>query len=417
MTRPVRGISDDNSRRKESKTDAPPPEFDKERLTVSEIDPDAQSKWRALRQNPTEVESNEPAPTPMQAMGSQQTYAGNTTTSTQPITQTSDTTYVPPPAQNQTDLPSSYNFYYEERNIPPPSQTSTDSDTSSSSDQGTTSDESKTTKEPTLEKKETKESLKTPQKVSEKEPFKKEFPSSKEPKTLPKTPVSTKAEKVSVPATKKKTDLDTKEQFISSEKESKTSLQQPKKKQDVEANVSSHKESERAPQKEKDKDKTTSKVEAPVQAHSIQLTPDIQQQAFHATQSVASYLNPKVEALYQNMVGAIILTKKSGIEKTEVLLNQPNLKSSQFYGSRVTLTRYSTNPYSVNIALSTPNPKALTQFSNHLDSLRTAFIQGNFDFKVGRLEAHYISDKKEHYIFKRKEGASEKDSGSEKEKE
>ena len=53
MTKPVRGISDDGNRRKETKTDTPPPEFDKERLTVSEIDPDAQSKWKALRQNPT----------------------------------------------------------------------------------------------------------------------------------------------------------------------------------------------------------------------------------------------------------------------------------------------------------------------------------------------------------------------------
>jgi|GEM_PF-4847331 len=434
MTKPVRGISDDGNRRKETKTDTPPPEFDKERLTVSEIDPDAQSKWKALRQNPTELESSQPPQSPMQAMEPQQSYQGNTPTSSQPITQTSDTAYIPPPVQqDQTDLPTSYNFYYEERNTPPPIQTSTDtnSDSSSSSDDQTTDDDSTKKTDTKLDKQEIKDKLETPEKLPDKEKFTKELKTTEKPTketdtTGKSTPKETqKSEKTTIPETKKNKEPDTKEQFTPTEKESKTQVKEPKKNQDIETGVSPQKENITTPTSDKDKDKdkdkvsdkTSLKIDAPVQIQSIQVTPEIQQQAFQSTQGVAAYLDPKVESLYQNMVGAIIQTKKSGIEKTEVLLNQPNLKSTQFYGSKVTLTRYSTDPYSYNIALSTPNPKALTQFSNHLDSLRTAFLQANFDFKVGRLEANYVTDRKEQFIFKRKEGAGEKDMGSDKEKE
>lgn len=435
--KPVRG-ADDPSRKKTDKS-SPPPEAFREQLKISEVDPEAQSKWKNMQKQYEDVSSVQGAsestisyssapdssssesiyssPPPQTSPDAPpQTYEGNIIPSSQPTTQTSqpETYSQPLPMQSQSEpLPVSYDFYHE--NNAPVSTQKTEDQSSPSSDQNQQEEK----KEATLDKKE----LETPQtkgKIIKKNGYKKEAASlpekrkdQTEKQTIEGAPleVRTSSDQTIGPKTDEKP-----ENKPGMKVDRAIDKQAPIKidKQTTDTNISYKKDDRggNAPKKEKG-DKM--KEPAPVQAHSLSLTPEIEQAAYQAVQSVSSYIDPKVEALFQNMVGAIIQTTKKGISKTEFVLNQPNLKSTQFYGSKITLTKYSTSPNSFNIFLSTSNSKALTQFTNQLSSLKTAFIQGNFDFKVGRLEAHYKSDRKEGFLFRRKEGAGEKDTGSKKE--
>lgn len=448
--KPVGG-SNDPSRKKTDKS-SPPPEVFREQLKISEIDPEAQSKWKnmqnkldddAIIQRSDTVQSapsstssssqqgsiySTPPPSttdlpPPSTSVNTQTYEGHTIPTSQPTTQTSQSNSYnqPLPLQEQAlPLPTSFNFYNQEGN---PTRQSTEQQDSSSSGQGQPKEKEN---EPVLDKKGAfdPKSTKT---ISKKNSYKKE--ASSLPKSEPKTkkaekqalegaPLEARSEKQQTtfqPATKKNEDGVAK----SPERQRNKQVPIPIKKETADANVSYKKDnrSTQIPKKKDKKEDGTKEEKKPVQAHLLSLTPDVENTAYQATKSLSSYIDPKVETLFQNMVGAVIQTTKKGVSKTEFLLNQPNLKNSQFYGSKITLTKYSSSPSSYNIFLSTPSAKALTQFTNGLASLKTAFIQGNFDFKVGRLEAHYKSDRKEGFLFRRKENSKEKDMGSSRDEE
>lgn len=436
--KPVKGSSDDHSRKKEDKS-TPPPEAFREQLKVTEIDPEAKGKWKnkqyqALEASSESQEAVPPPPSQIMSSAAPQTYEGSQVSSTQPTTQTSQAVpYVQ--SQQQTEpLPTSYNFWRQESDLPPPTQTS---EQDSSSDQERPKDQHKealTTKEkeetapstlkgPVKSDAQVKTSYtkaknkaftpkKTQQQIEQEDKIEIEAApidiqqiGDTSPTPLPKGKI--KQQKIQTTSQAEEAQTETDGKPIISKR-----VEKP-----LDANVAYQDVAKESSKKDKSK-KAPTQVDTTVAsapAHSMSLTPEIQAQAFQGVQSVSSYINPKVESLFHNMVGAIIQTTKKGIAKTEILLSQPNMKTSQFYGSKITLTRYSTDPYSYNITLSTTNPKALTQFNNHLDSLKTAFVQGNFDFKVGRLEAHYVSDKKEGYLFRRKEESGQKDMGSQKE--
>lgn len=130
---------------------------------------------------------------------------------------------------------------------------------------------------------------------------------------------------------------------------------------------------------------------------------NISAQTQSLTAPLTPYLHPDIIPLFEKMVGTIIQIQAQGITTTQVMLNSPAFTSSIFFGSSIVLEKYSTAPDSFNIFLKGPQ-QAVTMFNNNLDGLLEAFNKGNFNFKIGRLEAEH-----ERPLFKRKEKTSDKD--------
>ncbi|HEY4255281.1 MAG TPA: hypothetical protein VGM34_02915, partial [Chlamydiales bacterium] len=112
-------------------------------------------------------------------------------------------------------------------------------------------------------------------------------------------------------------------------------------------------------------------------------------------------LSPEVLPLFYQMVGSIMVMTnyQPGVNKTEVLLNSPAFARSKFYGATIEIVKYASAPDSLNIRLTGSN-EAVAAFRQNVPSLLAAFQQGNFQFKIGRLEAHYATEKP---VFQRKE--------------
>ena len=130
-----------------------------------------------------------------------------------------------------------------------------------------------------------------------------------------------------------------------------------------------------------------------------------------AVTQAAPYLRPETMALFTQMVGSIYMsTSQSGISTTEVALTSPAFKNSIFYGSTITIEKYATAPDSLNIRLTGSND-AVKTFNDNLSSLVAAFQNGNYKFRIGRIDTAYKVDKP---VLSRKE--KEKDSGDFKDK-
>jgi hypothetical protein len=131
---------------------------------------------------------------------------------------------------------------------------------------------------------------------------------------------------------------------------------------------------------------------------------NIASQTESLTSALSPYLHPDIVPLFEKMVGTIIHIQAGGITRTQVILNSPAFTSSIFFGSSIVLEKYSTAPDSFNIFLRGPQ-EAVAMFNDNLDGLLDAFKRGNFNFKIGRLEAEH-----ERPLFKRKEKAKGDDS-------
>src|SRR3990167_7413066 len=117
-----------------------------------------------------------------------------------------------------------------------------------------------------------------------------------------------------------------------------------------------------------------------------------------ASSQAAPFLSPETLSLYYQMVGNITaMVAPNGDSHTEFVLNAPGFANSKFYGATISIDRFSTAPYQLNIRL-TGSQEAVTAFNQNLPSLMNAFRQGNFSFTVNRLDAVY-----EKPIFRRKE--------------
>ena len=117
-----------------------------------------------------------------------------------------------------------------------------------------------------------------------------------------------------------------------------------------------------------------------------------------AASQAAPFLSPETLSLYYQMVGNITaMVAPNGDSHTEFVLNAPGFANSKFYGATISIDRFSTAPYQLNIRL-TGSQEAVTAFNQNLPSLMNAFRQGNFSFTVNRLDAVY-----EKPIFRRKE--------------
>lgn len=115
-----------------------------------------------------------------------------------------------------------------------------------------------------------------------------------------------------------------------------------------------------------------------------------------AQTSAASYLNPQTEALFRQMVGAIIFVQKTtpGIIRTEILLNGSELRGSPFYNTTIVIEQHAAAPGAYNISLQ-GSPQAIQIFNNNLASLssafQTAYDKREINFRIVRLETSLSS--------------------------
>lgn len=131
------------------------------------------------------------------------------------------------------------------------------------------------------------------------------------------------------------------------------------------------------------------------------MPPDIQTQALAMTTPASPYLSPETLPLFYQMVGSILvmMSQPKGVSRTEVILNSPSFARSKFYGARIEIVRYASAPDSFNIRLS-GSDQAVTAFHQAIPGLMTAFNQGNFQFRIGRIEAEYTAERP---VFRRKD--------------
>ena len=136
---------------------------------------------------------------------------------------------------------------------------------------------------------------------------------------------------------------------------------------------------------------------------------DVQPMAQTAATQAAPYLRPETLSLFYQMVGTIYVMTASptGINRTEITLNNPAFADSKFYGTTITIEKYATAPDSLNIKL-TGSDRAVSAFKENIPSLMNAFNNGNFTFRVNRVDAEYAVVKP---YFRRKEKGEGGESG------
>lgn len=113
-------------------------------------------------------------------------------------------------------------------------------------------------------------------------------------------------------------------------------------------------------------------------------------------------LPPQVMDLFDRMVGAMTVMDVSGIQETTITLNAPQFASSVFFGSQLIIQEFSTAPKVFNIQFN-GSTEAIRLFQGRANDLMAAFQQGNFNFRINRLQTGYLEEKP---LFKRKKKTS-----------
>jgi hypothetical protein len=106
----------------------------------------------------------------------------------------------------------------------------------------------------------------------------------------------------------------------------------------------------------------------------------------------------QISQLFDRMAGVMTVMELSGTTETELTLLGKEFASSVFYGTRITITEYSTAPKAFNVQLSA-NPEAVALFQGNMTNLLANFASGNYAFRIHRLETNV----EERPLFKRKE--------------
>lgn len=162
-------------------------------------------------------------------------------------------------------------------------------------------------------------------------------------------------------------------------------------------------------EREEERGKKKSEKEA---MQALQLTPPtltplpdfVIPMATQATVAAAPYLGSEALAIYFHMVGTITaMVSPKGDSLTEFVLNAPSFAQSKFYGATISIERFATAPYQLNIRLTGSNA-AVNLFKENIPNLLQAFQNKNFAFTINRIEAVY-----EKPLFRRKESVGEKE--------
>jgi|GEM_PF-2462994 len=122
-----------------------------------------------------------------------------------------------------------------------------------------------------------------------------------------------------------------------------------------------------------------------------------------AAAAAQPYLGIEALSIYYHMIGTITaMVSPKGDSRTEFILNAPSFANSKFYGAKISIEKFSTAPYQLNIRLTGSN-EAVAAFNQNIPNLLAAFQAGKFSYTVNRIEAAY-----EKPLFQRKESAGEK---------
>jgi hypothetical protein len=147
--------------------------------------------------------------------------------------------------------------------------------------------------------------------------------------------------------------------------------------------------------------------EEPIQIESPTTTPlpDFYFPMANAAAAAAKpYLGPEALSIYFHMVGTITaMVSPKGDSRTEFVLNAPSFADSKFYGATISIERFATAPYQLNIVL-TGSSEAVAAFNQNIPNLYAAFQNGNFSFTINRIEAAYAKP-----LFRRKESVGDKE--------
>lgn len=130
------------------------------------------------------------------------------------------------------------------------------------------------------------------------------------------------------------------------------------------------------------------------------LPPQVQPMAAAAAAQASSYIQPATVSLFYQMVGTMyVMANSQGVNRTEIVLNNPSFAGSKFFGATISIEKYATAPDSFNITLTGSN-EAVKSFQENIPSLMSAFQNGNFAFRVNRLDAQYTTDRP---VFRRRD--------------
>lgn len=104
-----------------------------------------------------------------------------------------------------------------------------------------------------------------------------------------------------------------------------------------------------------------------------------------ATAPAYSLLDAQTLALFEKMVSVLSILKESGVTETTIHLGA-EFANSQYAGAQITIREYSTAPLTYNIEFF-GNPLAADAFRKNLGTLRSAFNDPKYRFRVHRLES------------------------------
>jgi hypothetical protein len=103
-------------------------------------------------------------------------------------------------------------------------------------------------------------------------------------------------------------------------------------------------------------------------------------------------LNTEMLALFEKMVGLIMVMQAKGDSETTIHLNTPEFASSMFAGAQITIREFSTAPTVYNIEfVGTDQNNAI--FDANIASLRAAFDSEKRNYSINRIESRLSSEK------------------------
>jgi hypothetical protein len=134
----------------------------------------------------------------------------------------------------------------------------------------------------------------------------------------------------------------------------------------------------------------------------------VEPMAAKALVQATPYIQPATAALFYQMVGTMyVMAGPQGVNRTEIVLNNAAFSNSKFFGSTIQIEKYATAPDSFNITLTGSN-QAVVSFKENIPSLMAAFQNGNFTFRVNRIDVQYRIERP---VYRRKEGEERGESG------
>lgn len=121
-----------------------------------------------------------------------------------------------------------------------------------------------------------------------------------------------------------------------------------------------------------------------------------------APESAPAYtlLKPEVLALFERMVGQILVMQTNGITETSFLLNTPEFASSIFAGSQIIIREFSTAPLAYNIEF-IGTDQNIPIFDRNIEGLKAVFGNERRNFIINRIYSSHRTE--ERPLFHRKE--------------